>query len=261
MLGERSGNNNFLIDGQSNKDTVNGGPAQQFNQETIAEFQVLTSGYKAEFGQASGAIVNVITKSGSNLLTRRRLAVLQGRCARCVEFAGPDENGAAAASPLRLEPGARRSAGQGQDVLLRLGGAHQRESPAGFQVSGYRQRRRQPAASHAGSAVRCADARSRRRGRSSKFDERLGKHQLSEQVNFTDGGARSFLPLSSANSLPSARNDTDTTRLLVGIGDTALLGNPGNPYVVTLRGAIRREDSETHPVTDGSDRVNALQSL
>ena len=66
MLGERSGNNNFLIDGQSNKDTVNGGPAQQFNQETIAEFQVLTNGYKAEFGQASGAIVNVITKSGSN---------------------------------------------------------------------------------------------------------------------------------------------------------------------------------------------------
>ena len=26
VLGERSGNNNFLIDGQSNKDTVNGGP-------------------------------------------------------------------------------------------------------------------------------------------------------------------------------------------------------------------------------------------
>ena len=67
VLGERSGNNNFLIDGQSNKDTVNGGPAQQFNQETIAEFQVLTNGYKAEFGQASGAIVNVITKSGGNV--------------------------------------------------------------------------------------------------------------------------------------------------------------------------------------------------
>ena len=27
VLGERSGNNNFLIDGQPNKDTVNGGPA------------------------------------------------------------------------------------------------------------------------------------------------------------------------------------------------------------------------------------------
>ena len=66
VLGERSGNNNFFIDGQPNKNTVTGGPAAQFNQETIAEFQVLTTGYKAEFGQASGAIVNVITKSGGN---------------------------------------------------------------------------------------------------------------------------------------------------------------------------------------------------
>jgi hypothetical protein len=66
VLGERSGNNNFLIDGQPNKDTVNGGAAAQFNQETIAEFQVLTTGFKAEFGQASGAVINVITKSGEN---------------------------------------------------------------------------------------------------------------------------------------------------------------------------------------------------
>ena len=35
VLGERSGNNNFLIDGQPNKDNVNGGAAAQFNQETI----------------------------------------------------------------------------------------------------------------------------------------------------------------------------------------------------------------------------------
>jgi hypothetical protein len=66
VLGERAGNNNFLIDGQPNKDTVSGGAASQFNQETIAEFQVLTAGFRAEFGQASGAIVNVITKSGQN---------------------------------------------------------------------------------------------------------------------------------------------------------------------------------------------------
>ncbi|MDQ3254958.1 MAG: TonB-dependent receptor, partial [Acidobacteriota bacterium] len=66
VLGERGGNNNFFIDGHPNKDTVNGGPAAQFNQETIAEFQVLTTGYKAEFGQASGGIINVITKSGGN---------------------------------------------------------------------------------------------------------------------------------------------------------------------------------------------------
>jgi len=48
VLGERAGNNNFLIDGQPNKDSVNGGAASQFNQETIAEFQVLTAGFRAE---------------------------------------------------------------------------------------------------------------------------------------------------------------------------------------------------------------------
>src|SRR5262249_45413399 len=63
---DRGGNTNFLIDGLSNKDAVAGGAAAQFNQETIAEFQVLTTGYKAEFGHASGGIVNVITKSGTN---------------------------------------------------------------------------------------------------------------------------------------------------------------------------------------------------
>src|ERR1044072_7291100 len=55
VLGERAGNNNFLIDGQTNNKTETGGAASQFNQETIAEFQVLTAGFRAEFGQASGA--------------------------------------------------------------------------------------------------------------------------------------------------------------------------------------------------------------
>ena len=38
----------IFIDGQPNKDSVNGG-APEFNQ-TIAEFQVLTAGFRAEFG-------------------------------------------------------------------------------------------------------------------------------------------------------------------------------------------------------------------
>ena len=261
VLGERSGNNNFLIDGQSNKDTVNGGPAQQFNQETIAEFQVLTSGYKAEFGQASGAIVNVITKSGSNLFNGVGSLFFRNDALDTSNSLDDDENGAAAAAPLRLEPGARRSAGQGQGVLLRVGGAHRREPPAGFQVSGYRQRGRQPAA-----------ARRRKRRTMSrrelsetrafvKFDERFGQHQLSQQVNYTDGGNRSFLPLSSANSLPSARNDTDTTRLLVGIGDTRVAGQSRQPL---CRDAPRRDPAREQrdaSVTVGFHRVDALQSL
>ena len=80
-------------------------------------------------------------------------------------------------------------------------------------------------------------------------------------MNYTDSGNTSFLPLSSANSLPSARNDTDTTRMLLGFGDTALLGNPGNPYVVTLRARVPARRQRDASVTDGSDRVDALQSL
>jgi hypothetical protein len=80
-----------------------------------------------------------------------------------------------------------------------------------------------------------------------KFDQQAGRHQLTQQVNYTDSGTRNFLPLSSASSLPSARNDTDTSRLLVAFSDTALLGNPSNPYVLTLRGSYRSEDSTTDP--------------
>src|SRR5215470_7562786 len=66
VLGERANNTGFLIDGLPNQNELNGGPASQFNQDTIAEFQVITTGYKAEFGHASGGVVNVITKSGGN---------------------------------------------------------------------------------------------------------------------------------------------------------------------------------------------------
>src|SRR4029453_8463847 len=80
-----------------------------------------------------------------------------------------------------------------------------------------------------------------------KFDQLIGRHQLTQQVNYTDSDVTSFLPLSSASSLPSARNDTDTSRLFLGFGDTAFMGDPGNPYVLTLRGAYRSEDSATQP--------------
>jgi outer membrane receptor protein involved in Fe transport len=66
VLGERANNTGFLIDGLPNQNELNGGAAAQFNQDTIAEFQVITTGYKAEFGHASGGVVNVITKSGGN---------------------------------------------------------------------------------------------------------------------------------------------------------------------------------------------------
>jgi len=246
VLGERSGNNNFLIDGQSNKDTVNGGPAQQFNQETIAEFQVLTSGYKAEFGQASGAIVNVITKSGSNLFNG----------AGSLFFRDDALDRSNSLDQTRTEPLPLRR----YDSSVALGGPLAKDKVFFFASAERISENRQLDFKYpdTGNAVvnrllreqeapfdvptRLSETRA-----FVKFDERIGQHQLSQQLNYADGGNKSFLPLSSASSLPSARNDTDTTRMLLGFGDTALLGNPGNPFVVTLRAAFRRDDSEQRP--------------
>ncbi len=64
--GQRARSNNFQIDGQSNNDNSIGGPDIFFgNQDAIAEVQVVTN-YDAEFGRNTGAVVNYITKSGTN---------------------------------------------------------------------------------------------------------------------------------------------------------------------------------------------------
>ncbi len=80
-----------------------------------------------------------------------------------------------------------------------------------------------------------------------KFNEQLGRHQLTQQVNYTNRVIREFLPLSASGSLPSTRNDSGDRRLLLGFGDTVLLGEQSNPWVLTLRGAYRGEPSDTRP--------------
>jgi hypothetical protein len=63
----RSGN--FSIDGGGNNDDYLGsscGSQVRPSIETVQEFQVLTNQYDAEFGRTAGAVVNVITKQGTN---------------------------------------------------------------------------------------------------------------------------------------------------------------------------------------------------
>ena len=66
ILGERAGNVSFLVDGLSNNDGFRGGPLQSLTLDAVQEFEVIATGYKAEFGQGAGGIINVITKSGTN---------------------------------------------------------------------------------------------------------------------------------------------------------------------------------------------------
>jgi outer membrane receptor protein involved in Fe transport len=65
--GARGRSNNFLIDGTENNDiSVAGQGLQITNPDAVQEVSVQTSNYDAEFGRAGGAVVNTITRSGTN---------------------------------------------------------------------------------------------------------------------------------------------------------------------------------------------------
>jgi outer membrane receptor protein involved in Fe transport len=73
--GQKGTLNSLQIDGTSNDNTFFGqtlgrtgtGRAPfQFSIETVKEFQINQNGFSAEFGRAGGAIINVVTKSGTN---------------------------------------------------------------------------------------------------------------------------------------------------------------------------------------------------
>lgn len=67
--GGRERNNNFLLDGADNNDTEVpgslGGITSQ-NPDSTEEFRVITNNFAPEFGRNNGAIIDVITKSGTN---------------------------------------------------------------------------------------------------------------------------------------------------------------------------------------------------
>ena len=62
-----SGNeNSYLIDGLNTTNGAFGIIGSQLSLEFIGETEIVTGGYNAEYGRATGGVVNVITKSGSN---------------------------------------------------------------------------------------------------------------------------------------------------------------------------------------------------
>jgi hypothetical protein len=67
--GQDPRNNNYMLDGGNNNDDVIGqraGTQARTPIEAIQEFQVITNQFDAEFGRTGGAIVNAVTKAGTN---------------------------------------------------------------------------------------------------------------------------------------------------------------------------------------------------
>jgi hypothetical protein len=65
--GNNGRGNSVLVDGAS-ADTNSGAARDVIGQEGVQEFQVNRNAYNAEFGGASGGIVNIVSKTGTNLL-------------------------------------------------------------------------------------------------------------------------------------------------------------------------------------------------
>jgi len=64
--GQRSSGTEVLLDGVENVDIFTADVGEQVPLDSVQEFRVVTSDFDAQYGRASGGVVNVSTKSGSN---------------------------------------------------------------------------------------------------------------------------------------------------------------------------------------------------
>ena len=238
ILGERGGNAVFLIDGLPNSNEVNGGAAAQFNQDSIMEFQVLTSGYKAEFGHGSGGVVNVVSKSGTN--------AWHGGASFYHRNYELDSSDNSRSTPFLLR----------WDPTVYLGGPVKRDSVFFF---GSLERIREsrslnfvfpnniPAALVTFEAPFNQNSETfETRGRI-KLDESWGRHRISEQLNMTNNHVTDYLPLELALNLPDTRNNDNSSATMVGVSDLVMLGDKNNPYLLNAYFQYRREPFLEYP--------------
>jgi hypothetical protein len=239
VLGERANNTGFLIDGQSNQNELGGGPAAQFNQDTIAEFQVITTGYKAEFGHASGGVVNVITKSGTN--SPHGLASVYHRNNA---FDSSDIPGQYSV-PYLLR----------WDYDLAGGGAMVRDKAFWFgSAEGIHENRQLnfvPPQNTPQFLINSEETYNEpttdREVRAFvKFDQVLSNHHITEQMNYTNVHVNSTNPLSAYTALPSTRTNLGDRNLFLGFSDTVTFGS-ASPFILTLRGQYRDEPTLASP--------------
>jgi len=233
ILGERANNTYVLIDGMPNRDEVNGGPAGQFDQDSILEFQVLTSGYKAEFGHGSGGIVNVLTKSGTN-----DWHGTASHFHRNYVLDASDVPHSDVPFLLRWDTSATIGGPLVKDRVFFFGAAERiRESrqtnfhfPSDFPPSLERE-----------------EEMINKRGQTyetrvfTRFDEQLGHHRLTQEINLTN------THLTDEGDQPSLRVNEDQRRLMLGIHDTVTWGDLSNPYLLSAYVQYRGEPSVKRP--------------
>ncbi|MHB8734327.1 MAG: TonB-dependent receptor [Terriglobales bacterium] len=77
--GQRARANSVSIDGVEANDAATNGVRATLSQEAVQEFQILDSGYQAEHGGASAAVINIVSKQGTNRTRGDAFAYLRNR--------------------------------------------------------------------------------------------------------------------------------------------------------------------------------------
>jgi outer membrane receptor protein involved in Fe transport len=255
ILGERGGNTLYLIDGLPNRDNFNGGPSAQFNQDSILEFQVVTGGYEAEFGHASGGVVNVVTRAGTN--------DWHGGVSTFYRSSAFDSNNIP--NSVKGAPFLNR-----WDPTLYVGGPILRDKVFFFgsleRIWESRDLNFQFAPTLPPTLVTFEapfDKHSlthdtRGRGR---LDENFGQHRLSEQINYTNSHVTDFLPLLAALNLPDTRTNLDGRTLMLGLNDLWTLGGAGSSWIVNSYFQYQANPTRTSPAHPDAGIPNTLFNL
>ena len=70
--GSSGGENRWIIDGAESTNLQSGAQGKQMVTDFVEEVQVKSSGYTAEYGGSTGGVINVLSKSGTQPVARRR---------------------------------------------------------------------------------------------------------------------------------------------------------------------------------------------
>ena len=113
--GASAGENRYIIDGIETTNLQNGTSGKNLIVDFVEEVQVKSSGYTAEFGGATGGVINAVTKSGTNdihgtALQLRRQLDLEARdagrrCARTCPIRTPPNTSPIRRTTRPAEPG------------------------------------------------------------------------------------------------------------------------------------------------------------
>ena len=64
--GQRASSTNILLDGAANNDEFTASIGEPVPLDAVQELSIISSNFSAQYGRATGGIVNVVTKAGSN---------------------------------------------------------------------------------------------------------------------------------------------------------------------------------------------------